>query len=224
MTKPSLNHRPLLVAPTLCVDQAQRESMKNQLASCIWLTGLSGAGKSTLANRLDKALQQNGLHSYLLDGDRLRQGLCQDLGMTDADRHENIRRIAEVARLMVDAGLIVIVSAISPFRADRDAVRASFAAGEFIEVHVSTPLAECARRDAKGLYRAVQEGRIKNFTGIDSPYEAPLHPEYTVDTSFNDCEGFIEQMITHQVGDNLRPHRYLTKPDQPLTARPSGNI
>ncbi|MGV6395568.1 adenylyl-sulfate kinase [Pseudomonas caspiana] len=224
MTKPALNNRPLLVAPTLCVDQAQRESMKNQLASCIWLTGLSGAGKSTLANRLDKALHENGLHSYLLDGDRLRQGLCHDLGMTHADRHENIRRIAEVAKLMVDAGLIVIVSAISPFRADRDAVRTSLAVGEFIEVHVSTPLAECARRDAKGLYRAVQEGRIKNFTGIDSPYEAPINPEFTVDTSFNDCEAFIEQMIALQVGEDVRPRRYASNPAQSPTVRPSGNI
>lgn len=223
MTKPALNNPPLLVAPVLCVDQAQREDTKSQLASCIWLTGLSGAGKSTLANRLDKALHENGLHSYLLDGDRLRQGLCHDLGMTDADRHENVRRIAEVARLMVDAGLIVIVSAISPFRADRDAVRASLAAGQFIEVHVSTPLAECARRDAKGLYRAAQEGRIKNFTGIDSPYEAPISPEFSVDTSFNDCEAFIEQVIAHQVGAELRPHRCATKPAQSLTVRPSGN-
>jgi adenylyl-sulfate kinase len=197
--------------------------MKNQLASCIWLTGLSGAGKSTLANRLDKALQENGLHAYLLDGDRLRQGLCHDLGMTDADRHENIRRIAEVAKLMVDAGLIVIVSAISPFRADRDAVRASLAVGEFVEVHVSTPLAECARRDAKGLYRAVQEGRIKNFTGIDSPYEAPIEPEFTVDTSLDDCDAFVEQIVAHQLGEGMRSHLYSRRSAQSLTTRPSGN-
>lgn len=208
MTKPPINARPILVAPAFYVDQVQRERMKNQLASCVWLTGLSGAGKSTLANRLDKALQQCGLHSYLLDGDHLRQGLCQDLGMTEADRHENIRRIAEVAKLMVDAGLIVIVSAISPFRADRDAVRASLAPGEFIEVHVSTPLAECARRDAKGLYRAVQEGRIKNFTGIDSPYEAPLSPEFAIDTSADDGEAFIAQIVAHQWGEDLQLCQY----------------
>ena len=223
MTKPDCTTRPLLVAPALCVDQAQREGMKNQLASCIWLTGLSGAGKSTLANRLDKALHEKGLHAYLLDGDRLRQGLCHDLGMTDADRHENIRRIAEVAKLMVDAGLIVIVSAISPFRADRDAVRASLAVGEFVEVHVSTPLAECARRDAKGLYRAVQEGRIKNFTGIDSPYEAPIEPEFTVDTSLDDCDAFVEQIVAHQLGEGMRSHLYSRRSAQSLTTRPSGN-
>ena len=223
MTKSECTTRPLLVAPLLCVDQAQREGLKNQLASCIWLTGLSGAGKSTLANRLDKALHENGLHGYLLDGDRLRQGLCHDLGMTDADRHENIRRIAEVAKLMVDAGLIVIVSAISPFRADRDAVRASLAVGEFVEVHVSTPLAECARRDAKGLYRAVQEGRIKNFTGIDSPYEAPIEPEFTVDTSLDDCDAFVEQIVAHQLGEGMRSHLYSRRSAQSLTTRPSGN-
>lgn len=191
--------RPTLVAPVLMVDRVQREGMKQQRACCIWLTGLSGAGKSTLGNRLDQALQHSGLHSYLLDGDHLRQGLCQDLGMSDEDRHENIRRIAEVAKLMVDAGLIVIVSAISPFRADRDAVRQHLAADQFIEIHVSTPLSECARRDAKGLYRAVREGRIRNFTGIDSPYEAPLNPEYSIDTSCDDGSDLIEQLVIQQM-------------------------
>lgn len=143
---PTTELRPLIIAPALAVDHALRAGMKQQRPCCIWFTGLSGAGKSTLGNQLDQALQAKGMHSYLLDGDRLRQGLCQDLGMTDADRHENIRRIVEVAKLMVDAGLIVIVSAISPFRADRDAGRKGFAEGEFIEVHVSTPLAECVRR------------------------------------------------------------------------------
>ncbi|MDY7562430.1 adenylyl-sulfate kinase [Pseudomonas sp. 10B1] len=188
------NVLPLIIAPKLAVGQALRASMKQQRACCVWFTGLSGAGKSTLGNQLDQALQARGMHSYLLDGDRLRQGLCQDLGMTDADRHENVRRIGEVAKLMVDAGLIVIVSAISPFRADRDASRQGFADNEFYEVHVSTPLSECARRDAKGLYRAVKEGRITNFTGIDSPYEAPLTPEFVVDTSSNDCIEFIEKL------------------------------
>lgn len=192
---PMINVRPLIIAPTLAVEQATRAGMKQQRACCVWFTGLSGAGKSTLGNQLDQALQAQGRHSYLLDGDRLRQGLCQDLGMTDADRHENVRRIAEVAKLMVDAGLIVIVSAISPFRVDRDAGRQGFAEDQFIEVHVSTPLSECVRRDAKGLYRAVKEGRITNFTGIDSPYEVPLKPEYTIDTSSNDCEAFVEGLV-----------------------------
>jgi adenylylsulfate kinase len=192
---PMTNERPLIIAPTLAVDQASRAAMKQQRACCVWFTGLSGAGKSTLGNQLDQALQAQGMHSYLLDGDRLRQGLCQDLGMTDSDRHENVRRIAEVAKLMVDAGLIVIVSVISPFRADRDAGRQGFADDEFIEVHVSTPLSECVRRDAKGLYRAVKEGRITNFTGIDSPYEVPLKPEYVIDTSLSDCEAFVDGLV-----------------------------
>ena len=192
--------RATLIAPVMMVERSQREDMKQQRACCIWLTGLSGAGKSTLGNRLDQSLQASGLHSYMLDGDRLRQGLCQDLGMSDGDRHENIRRIAEVAKLMVDAGLIVIVSAISPFRADRDAVRQHLNADQFIEIHVNTPLSECARRDAKGLYRAVREGRIKNFTGIDSPYEAPLNPEYNIDTSNDDGSRLIEQLVIEQMG------------------------
>ncbi|MDB5983706.1 MAG: cysC [Pseudomonas sp.] len=192
---PMTEFRPVVSAPALAGDHALRAAIKQQRPCCIWFTGLSGAGKSTLGNQLDEALLAKGMHSYLLDGDRLRQGLCQDLGMTDKDRHENIRRIAEVARLMVDAGLIVIVSAISPFRDDRDAARQGFAEDEFIEVHVSTPLAECVRRDAKGLYRAAQEGRIANFTGIDSPYEAPPQPEFVIDTSTGDCSEFIEGLV-----------------------------
>lgn len=187
--------RPLLVAPPMAVDQAMRQALKQQQACCIWFTGLSGAGKSTLADRLDQALHDAGLHSYLLDGDQVRQGLCQDLGMSEADRHENVRRMGEAARLMVDAGLIVIVSAISPFRADRDRVRQHLAEGAFIEVHVSTPLAECARRDPKGLYRAARQGRIRQFTGIDSPYEAPLTPEFVIDTTQDDGQTFIARVL-----------------------------
>ncbi|HEY0288387.1 MAG TPA: adenylyl-sulfate kinase [Pseudomonas sp.] len=199
MTERKTDPRPLIIAPELTVDQAQREATKQQRACCIWLTGLSGAGKSTLGNQLDQTLQTHGLHSYLLDGDRVRNGLCQDLGMSDPDRRENVRRIGEVARLMVDAGLIVIVSAISPFRADRDTCRAHFAEGDFIEVHVSTPLSECMRRDAKGLYRAVREGRIRNFTGIDSPYEAPLNPEFVIDTSTGDNSELVDRLVMLQL-------------------------
>lgn len=195
MTERSVDTRPLIIAPELSVDQAQRQAIKQQRACCIWLTGLSGAGKSTLGNQLDQTLLAHGLHSYLLDGDRVRTGLCRDLGMSDADRRENVRRIGEVARLMVNAGLIVIVSAISPFRADRDTCRGYFAPGDFIEVHVSTPLTECMRRDAKGLYRAVREGRISNFTGIDSPYETPLNPEWVIDTSTGDNSDFVDQLM-----------------------------
>ena len=160
-----------------------RAAIKAQRPRCIWLTGLSGAGKSTLANALEVQLNQQGLHTSLLDGDHLRQGLCRGLGMDAEARKENIRRIAEVARLMVDAGLIVIVAAISPFRADREAARQLFPEGTFVEVYVSTPFDVCARRDPKGLYREALAGRIKNFTGLDSPYEAPLAPDCAVDTS-----------------------------------------
>lgn len=160
-----------------------RAAIKAQRPRCIWLTGLSGAGKSTLANALEVQLYQQGLHTALLDGDNLRQGLCQGLGMDAEARKENIRRIAEVARLMVDAGLIVIVAAISPFRADREAARQLFPEGTFVEVYVSTPFDVCAQRDPKGLYREARAGRIKHFTGLDSPYEAPLAPQCEIDTS-----------------------------------------
>jgi adenylyl-sulfate kinase len=187
--------RPTIITSPLSVGRDERESLKRQRACCIWFTGLSGAGKTTLGNRLDQTLVTHGLHSYLLDGDRLRRGLCQDLGMGEASRRENVRRIGEVARLMVDAGLIVIVSAISPYREDRDACRQHFAEGQFIEVHVNTPLSECMRRDAKGLYKAVREGRIRNFTGIDSPYEPPIEPEYVVDTRVENGDPFIDQLL-----------------------------
>ncbi|WP_110946703.1 adenylyl-sulfate kinase [Pseudomonas bohemica] len=196
MTDSPSEARPVIIDSPLAVGQSERESLKRQHACCIWFTGLSGAGKTTLGNRLDQTLVAHGLHSYLLDGDRLRRGLCQDLGMSEQSRRENVRRIGEVAKLMVDAGLIVIVAAISPYREDRDACRQHFAEGQFIEVHVSTPLRECMRRDAKGLYRAVREGRIRNFTGIDSPYEPPIEPEYVVDTSVDCGSLLIDQLLS----------------------------
>ncbi|WP_422766068.1 adenylyl-sulfate kinase [Pseudomonas hefeiensis] len=166
----------------LSISPEARAAIKSQQPRCIWLTGLSGAGKSTLANALEVRLHGNGLHTCLLDGDNLRRGLCDDLGMTPEARKENVRRIAEVARLMVDAGLIVIVAAISPFRADREAARKLFPEGTFLEVYVSTSFEVCARRDPKGLYREARAGRLKNFTGLDSPYEAPLEPDCDIDT------------------------------------------
>ncbi|MBF6042826.1 MULTISPECIES: adenylyl-sulfate kinase [Pseudomonas] len=167
---------------SLALSNEARASIKCQRPRCLWLTGLSGAGKSTLANALELQLNQRGLHTFLLDGDNLRGGLCRDLGMGADCRRENIRRMAEVARLMVDAGLIVIVAAISPFRTERETARRLFAEGDFIEVYVSTPFAVCAQRDPKGLYQAARQGRVKDFTGIDSPYEAPLSAECEIDT------------------------------------------
>ncbi|MHA3738595.1 adenylyl-sulfate kinase [Pseudomonas sp. Eth.TT006] len=184
-----MNDRLSLALPTLAIrpyalalSHRARAALKAQRPRCLWLTGFSGAGKSTLANALEVHLHDTGLHTFLLDGDNVRNGLCRDLGMSDACRRENTRRMAEVARLMVDAGLIVIVAAISPFRAERDAARRLFAQGDFIEVHVSTSLQVCARRDPKGLYQAVREGRLKHFTGVDSPYEAPLAAEWQIDS------------------------------------------
>ncbi len=159
------------------LNKAARAGQKHQTPKCIWFTGLSGAGKSTLANLLEKRLHVEGKHTYLLDGDNLRHGLNRDLGFTEADRVENIRRVAEVARLMADAGLIVLVSLISPFRTERRMARNLFAPGEFVEVFVDTPLQECERRDAKGLYAKARRGELQNFTGIDSPYELPEAPE-----------------------------------------------
>jgi bifunctional enzyme CysN/CysC len=168
---------------SLEVGKAQRALLKNQTPRCIWFTGLSGSGKSTVANQLEKRLHAEGRHTYMLDGDNIRHGLNRDLGFTDADRVENLRRVAEVAKLMVEAGLIVIVSFISPFRAERRAARDLFAPEEFVEIHVSTPIAECEKRDVKGLYAKARKGELKNFTGIDSPYEAPENAEMVIDTS-----------------------------------------
>ncbi|MGJ7514142.1 adenylyl-sulfate kinase [Pseudomonas baetica] len=177
------------------LSSADRAALKSQRPRCLWLTGLSGSGKSTLANALEQQLYQRGLHTFVLDGDNLRGSLCRDLGMSSDCRRENIRRMAEVARLMVDAGLIVIVAAISPFRADRDAARRLFAEGDFIEVHVSTPFAVCAQRDTKGLYLAARQGRIKDFTGVDSPYETPRHPECEIDTQTLDMAQACQRLV-----------------------------
>ena len=167
----------------LDVDKQLRARQKGQRACVLWLTGLSGAGKSTIANRIEKQLAALGRHTYLLDGDNVRHGLNKDLGFAAQDRVENIRRVAEVSRLMVDAGLIVLVSFISPFRAERRMARALFEPGEFFEVFVDTPLTVAEGRDAKGLYRKARRGELKNFTGIDSPYETPEHPEIHIDTT-----------------------------------------
>ena len=178
----------------LDVDKASRAGLMGQAGRVVWLTGLSGSGKSTIANLVEKKLLADGRHTYLLDGDNVRHGLNKDLGFTDADRVENIRRVAEVAKLMVDAGLIVLVSFISPFRAERQMARDLVAAGEFIEVYVDTPLAVAESRDVKGLYKKARAGELKNFTGIDSPYEAPESPEVRVDTTARSPAEAVERI------------------------------
>ena len=178
----------------LDVDKAVRAEMKHQKPVVLWFTGLSGSGKSTIANLLEKRLYNDGRHTYILDGDNIRHGLNRDLGFTEEDRVENIRRVAETARLMVDAGLIVIVSFISPFQAERRMARELMAEGEFVEVFVDTPFEECARRDPKGLYAKALRGEIKNFTGVDSPYQAPENPEIHLQTTGRAPEDLVEEV------------------------------
>lgn len=177
------------------VSKATRAQIKGQQPRCLWLTGLSGAGKSTIAARVEAKLTAFGHHTYLLDGDNVRHGLNRDLGFTDEARVENIRRVAEVAKLMVDAGLIVLVSFISPFRSERELARALFEQGEFIEIFVDTPLIVAEQRDVKGLYAKARRGEIKNFTGIDSAYESPLNPELTLNTSNASVDELADQVI-----------------------------
>lgn len=172
-----------------------RARLKAQTPCVVWLTGLSGSGKSTLANALEVRLVELGHHTYLLDGDNVRHGLNKDLGFSDADRIENIRRIGEAAKLFVDAGLIVITAFISPFKSDRQMARSLMGQGEFIEVFVDAPLEVCEQRDPKGLYAKARAGQIRQFTGIDSPYEAPETPEIRVDTAAYGVEDSLEQIL-----------------------------
>ena len=179
----------------LDVDKAARARIKGQAPRVLWFTGLSGAGKSTIANLVDKRLHALGYHTFILDGDNVRHGLNRDLGFTDEDRVENIRRVAEVARLMADAGLIVLVSFISPFRAERRMARERFEAGEFVEVFVDVPLAVAEARDVKGLYAKARAGQIPNFTGIDSPYEAPEAPDLHLHADGGNAEALAAQVL-----------------------------
>ena len=179
------------------VTGAARAKLKGQTPKVLWFTGLSGAGKSTIANLVEKKLHSKGRHTMLLDGDNLRHGLNRDLGFTDADRVENIRRVGEVAKLMVDSGLIVLTAFISPFRAERRMVRDMFPEGQFIEVHVDTPLEEAERRDVKGLYRKARSGALKNFTGIDSPYERPERADLRIDTMRMSAEEAADYIVRH---------------------------
>jgi bifunctional enzyme CysN/CysC len=188
----------------LDVNKQARAGMKGQKATILWFTGLSGSGKSTIANLVEKALVAEGRHTYLLDGDNVRHGLNRDLGFTDADRVENIRRVGETAKLFLDAGLIVLVSFISPFRSERRMARELVGTGEFIEVFVDTPLDVCMTRDPKGLYEKARTGAIKNFTGIDSPYEAPQGAEITLATVEAPAEAQAERILSY-----LREGRYI---------------
>lgn len=184
----------------------ERESQQAHKGCVLWFTGLSGSGKSTLADALEQAFYQysqkhSPIHSYLLDGDNLRHGLCCDLGFSAADRHENIRRVGEVAKLMVDAGLIVLTAFISPYQKDRQQVRGSFEQGRFIEIFVDTPLSICESRDPKGLYQKARRGEIKQFSGIDSPYEQPIDPELHLDGTLSISE------LTQQILAYLRQNQ-----------------
>ena len=184
------------------VDQPTRAEQKNQRPLVIWFTGLSASGKSTIAGALEQILTHQGYHTYLLDGDNVRHGLCRDLGFSDGDRQENIRRVGEVAKLMADAGLISLAAFISPFRADREVVREIMPNGQFVEVFVDTPLAVCQERDPKGLYAKAQRGEIKQFTGIDSPYEAPEEPEVRIRAGELSVAESVNQLLAylHEIG------------------------
>jgi len=188
----------------LLVDKSSRIGLNGHRPAILWFTGLSGSGKSTIANIVERELHALGTHTYMLDGDNVRHGLNRDLGFTDADRVENIRRVGEVARLFVDAGTVVLCSFISPFRAERQMVRELVGAEEFVEVFVDTPIEVCMQRDPKGLYARAKEGKIKNFTGIDSPYEPPEDPEIVVNT----CEGSPEE-IARRIVESLRDRRII---------------
>ena len=180
------------------LSQIQRAEIKNQIPMCLWMTGFSGSGKSTLANALELEMNKMGKHTYILDGDNLRFGLNSDLGFGHEDRNENVRRVAEASKLLVDAGLIVIVALISPFKKQRDWVRSLFKPNQFKEIYISTSLQECEHRDVKGLYEKARRGELKDFTGIDSPYEAPDNPELNIDTqniTVDECVYLILQKV-----------------------------
>jgi adenylylsulfate kinase len=185
------------------VDRNARSQQRGHRSAILWFTGLSGAGKSTLANAVNTALFERGLSVYVLDGDNVRHGLCKDLGFSDSDREENIRRIGEVAKLFLDAGVIVLTAFVSPFRADRDKARGLVIAGDFIEIHCAADLSVCEERDTKGLYAKARAGEIKEFTGISSPYEAPEHPELSINTGDGSLESCVDQVIHYLVDQKI---------------------
>jgi len=186
------------------VDRAQQRGHRSAI---LWFTGLSGSGKSTLANAVNAALFERGLACYVLDGDNVRHGLCKDLGFSDADREENIRRIGEVAKLFLDAGVVVLTAFVSPFQADRQRARDLVEAGDFIEIHCAADLAVCEQRDTKGLYAKARAGEIKEFTGISSPYEAPESPELRIDTGSQSLEQSVTQVLGHLATQGVIPQQ-----------------
>jgi adenylylsulfate kinase len=191
-----LNKSENIVWHPTAIQRNDHESLLNQKASCLWFTGLSGSGKSTIAQALAETLHKNKHHVYTLDGDNIRHGLCKDLGFSDDDRNENIRRIAEVAKLFVDSGTIVLCSFISPFIADRENAR-RLIGDDFIEIFIDCPYEICAQRDPKGLYQKAAAGEIKNFTGLDSPYEAPENPELTIKSHEKPLESAVEEILKY---------------------------
>ena len=181
----------------LTIDRNKLEMMRGHKGIVLWFTGLSGSGKSTLANALNEALHIKGLSTFLLDGDNIRHGLCKDLGFSDKDREENIRRIGEVANLFMNAGIIAITAFVSPFREDRQKVRKIIGNKDFIEIYCAADLEVCERRDTKGLYKKARQGKIKDFTGISSPYEIPVNPELIVETGSKDLANSVKQIINY---------------------------
>ena len=187
------------------VTRADREQINGHKACTVWLTGLSGSGKSTIAVDLEKRLWERGIRAYILDGDNIRHGLNKNLGFSPADRTENIRRIGEVAKLFTEAGVVALTAFISPYRADRDQVRALMAAGDFVEVHVDCPVEVCEQRDVKGLYKKARAGEIKEFTGISAPYEAPEKAELTINTAGQSVEASAKQILAYLEKQGIIP-------------------
>ena len=181
----------------LSIDRKKLESMRGHSGMVLWMTGLSGSGKSTLANALNEFLHSEGFSTYILDGDNIRHGLCKDLGFSNQDREENIRRIGEVANLFLDAGIITITAFVSPFRADRDKARQIIGSKDFVEIYCAADINVCEKRDTKGFYKRARAGEIKDFTGISSPYEIPSNPEIIVDTGFLDLKASVAQIINY---------------------------
>lgn len=177
------------------IDAAKRAAIKGHQSTVLWFTGLSGSGKSTVANALEQALVAKGIHTYLLDGDNVRHGLCADLGFSEADRTENLRRVGAVAGLMVDAGLLVLSAFISPYRSQRELVKSMVPPGNFLEIHIATPLEVCEQRDVKGLYKKARAGEIRQFTGISDPYETPVAPDLVLNTAECSLEQSVEQLL-----------------------------